>query len=79
MKRGRKILLSIAVLLAAVCLGQFWIKHLEKARALAEQEAERLAKENSVVFEDGDVVSGRELWLNFYQTTQAEEPASVGW
>lgn len=77
MKRENKILLGVAVLLAAICLGQIWIKHQEKVRTLAEQKAEQAAKEDSVVFEDGDVVSGRELWLDSYETTQAGEPASV--
>lgn len=39
--------------------------------------AEQAAKGNSVVFADGDVVSGWELWLDFYETTQAGNPASV--
>ena len=39
--------------------------------------AEQAAKGNSVAFADGDVVSGWELWRDFYETTQAGNPASV--
>ena len=61
------------MVLAAICLGQIWIKHQEKVRTMAEQ----AAKGNSVAFADGDVVSGWELWRDFYETTQAGNPASV--
>ncbi|MFX7844848.1 hypothetical protein ABTK14_21600, partial [Acinetobacter baumannii] len=36
---GIRILLGIVVLLAAICLGQIWIKHQEKVRTMAEQAA----------------------------------------
>nr|WP_326183872.1 hypothetical protein [uncultured Oscillibacter sp.] len=73
MKRENRILLGIAVLLIVACLGDIWFRWQEKARTLAEQEA----REGSVVIENLHVLSGADVWADFYQAAQAGEPAQV--
>lgn len=73
MKRENRILLGIAVLLIAACLGDVWFRRQGKARTLAEQEA----REGSVVIENSHVLSGADIWAEFYQAAQAGEPAKV--
>lgn len=73
MKRENRILLGIAVLTVVVCLGNIWDLQREKARTLAEQEA----REGSVVIENLHVLSGADIWADFYNAAQAGEPAQV--
>lgn len=73
MKRENRILLGIAALLIVVCLGDIWFRQQEKARTLAEQEA----REGSVVIENLHVLSGADVWADFYKAAQAGEPAQV--
>lgn len=73
MKRENRILLGIAVLLVVVCLGEIWGRQRERTQTLAEQEA----REGSVVIENLHVLSGADVWADFYQAAQAGEPAQV--
>lgn len=76
MKRENPILLGIAVLLAAVCLGGILAMRVSRHEKLR-RELETAEDKGSLVSEAGHVTAGQEAWLDFYKTAQTGQPAAI--